>query len=103
MKLTAALVLTLFPLCFISSAAHADESLGNVIGDTLRGEIRDSVVDSVRRDVCRRRAEENRDEDNRDEENRSADFCDTWQDLDRLGDTLRRSRNGIRAIEAIFD
>jgi len=98
MKLTAAIGLTLSTLCLVSPAAQADESLGNVIGDTLRGEIRDSVVDSVRRDVCRQRAEENRDN-----ESHRDDFCDTWQGLDRLGDTLRRSSNGIRAIEAIFD
>jgi hypothetical protein len=93
MKLLSALALTMGTLCLISPAAKADNDLGDVIRNTLRGEIRDGVVDSVRRNVCRNREEQDRDD----------DFCDTWQDLDQLGDTLRRTSNGIRAIDAIFD
>jgi hypothetical protein len=76
----------------MSPTARADDDLGDVIRDSIRGEIRDDIVDSVRRNVCRDR-----------EEDRDSDFCDTWQDLDRLGDSLRRTSNGIRAIDAIFD
>lgn len=93
MKLTSALVLTLGTLFLISPTARADDDLGDVIRDSIRGEIRDDIVDSVRRNVCRNREAAGRDD----------DFCDTWQDLDRLGDTLRRTSNGIRAIDAIFD
>lgn len=92
MKLVSALALTIGTLCLISPAAKADDDLGDVIRDTLREEIRDGVVDSVRRNVCRDR-----------DEDRDSDFCDTWQDLDQLGDSLRRTSNGIRAIDAILD
>jgi hypothetical protein len=84
-------------LLLISPSAKAD-GLGDVIRNTLRGEIGDVVVDSVRRDICRRREEQNRDEDNQ-----SDDFCEAWEDIDRLGDALRRGSNGIRALDAIFD
>lgn len=97
MKLISALFCTLSTLFLLSSTAEA-RSLGEVIGDTLRGEIGDTVVDSVRRDVCRQREEENPNG-----ETQNDDFCDTWEGLDRLGDALRRGSNGIRAIDAIFD
>jgi hypothetical protein len=97
MKLTAVLLSTISILLLISPSAKAD-GLGDVIRNTLRGEIRDGVVDSVRRDICRRRAEENRDEDDQ-----SDDFCEAWEDIDRLGDALRRGSNGIRALDAIFN
>jgi len=97
MKLTSALFLTLSTLFLLSSAAEA-RSLGEVIGDTLRGEIRDGVVDSVRRDVCRQREEQNPDG-----ENQNDDFCEAWEGIDRLGDALRRGSNGIRALDAIFN
>jgi hypothetical protein len=73
--------------------AQADESLGDVIRDGIRGEIRDSIGDSVRRDICRRQAERNR----------RGDLCNTLEDVDRLGDSLRRGSNAIRALDAIFD
>lgn len=97
MKLISALFCTLSTLFLFSSTAEA-RSLSEVIGDTLRGEIGDTVVDSVRRDVCRQREEENPNG-----ETQNDDFCDTWEGLDRLGDALRRGSNGIRAIDAIFD
>jgi hypothetical protein len=97
MKLTSALFLTLSTLFVFSSAAEA-RSLGEVIGDTLRGAIRDDIGDSVRRDICRRREEQNSDG-----ENQNDDFCEAWEDIDRLGDALRRGSNGIRAIDAIFN
>lgn len=79
-------------------------SLGDVILDGLRGEIRDGIGDSVRRDVCRQREENrNSEEQNGDPQNQSDDFCDTWQEVDRLGDAIRRGSNGIRALDAIFN
>lgn len=97
MKLTFALLGTL-PILFLVSSPVQAGSLGEVIGDTLRGEIGDIVVDSIRRDVCRQPEEQTSDG-----ETQSNDFCDAWQDLDQLGDALRRGSNGIRAIDAIFD
>jgi len=93
MKLISGLALAILTLPLISPLAQADDSLGEVIKDSIRDEIRDDIRDSVRRDICRRR--ENR--------GRDTDFCDTLEDIDQFRDTLRRGRNRVRTINAIFD
>ncbi|NBD15682.1 MAG: hypothetical protein GVY04_05900 [Cyanobacteria bacterium] len=93
MKLISSLVLAILTLPLMTPLARADDSLGEVIEDSIRDEIRDDIRDDIRRDICRRR----------EEQGRETDVCDTLEDIDQFGDTLRRGRNRIRAIDAIFD
>ncbi|WP_035984922.1 hypothetical protein [Leptolyngbya sp. KIOST-1] len=93
MKPIYSLLLAIATLPTIYSAALADESLGNVIRDSIRDEIRDDIRDTVRRDICDRRADRNRD----------PDLCNTLDDIDQFRDGIRRGRNRIRAIDAIFN
>jgi hypothetical protein len=92
MKLLLSSGLILCTLTLLSSAAQADDSLGDVIRDNIRREIRDDIRDSVRRDVCRRR----------EDRGRNTDLCDTLEDVDQVRDRLRKTGNFIRTIDAIF-
>jgi hypothetical protein len=93
MKLLVGLGLAALALPFMGSIALANESLGNVIRDSIRSEIRDDIRDSVRRDLCRRR----------EERDRNPDLCNTLEDIDQLRDGIRRGTNRIRAIDAILN
>ena len=93
MKPFYSLIFAVLALPFIHTIALADESLGDVIRDSIRDEIRDDIRDNVRRDICDRRQAQNRD----------PDLCNTLNDIDQFRDGIRRGRNRIRAIDAIFD
>jgi hypothetical protein len=93
MKYISSLVLAIITVTLMGSSAWADKKLGKVIRDNIRDEIRDDIRDSVRRDVCRRREDRGRD----------PDLCNTLEDIDDVRDSLRRTRNTIRTLDAIFD
>jgi hypothetical protein len=90
MKFFNTALLTLVLLTGAGSVASA-ESLGNVVRDSIRGELRDGVRDSVRRTVCPPGQRPD-----------GRGVCNTLEDVDNVTDSLRRGRNTIRAIDAIF-
>jgi hypothetical protein len=93
MKFISSLVLAILTVTLMDSSAWADRNLGKVIRDNIRDEIRDDIRDDIRRDICRRREDRGRD----------MDLCDTLEDIDDVRDRLRRTRNRIRTLDAIFD
>jgi hypothetical protein len=90
MKLWQGLVLAIMLTVGFSPVAKAD-SLGEVIVDSIADELRDGVRDSVRRSICPPGQRLN-----------ERGVCDVLEDVDQVRDDLRRGRNAIRAIDAIF-
>ncbi len=93
MKFISSVVLAILIVTLTGSSAWADRKLGTVIRDNIRDEIRDDIRDSVRRDICQRR----------EERGRNTDLCDTLEDIDDVRDRVRKTRNTIRTLDAIFD
>ena len=73
------------------SAARA-KRLGDVLLDSIEAELRDAVRDNVRRSICPPG-----------EEPDSRGVCNTLERVDEVTDDLRRGRNTLRAIDAIFN
>lgn len=93
MKPISSTIFLILAILFLTPPASARERLGEVIRDSIRGEIRDDVGDSIRRDICRSQGGGGR----------GSDLCSTLEDIDQFGDRLRRTTNRLRFIDAILD